>query len=481
MAWNDWQYIQVSPSPKRKGYVPAYHNTEVPDNALRILLNDDADVPNPEKAQAFCKNYLSIKDKNGQPVCPTERPVVVFFTASFAFAKTLLGELKPETNEPKYLFDGLILDLLHQDSGHLEGTSVLSHTRKNITSPIRPTIIVTQLQNEAENRRTHRLNSATFAISKDPEAAHRLEDEIGEIEQFFQAAEEHHRIQNNPLIDEYKQIIGSSVLRQLDEFIGFLDEEEGESKTPIVILGETGTGKEAVARSIHLNDRVNDVGLQKFQPVLINSIPKGTLEGELFGVVSLRPSDYDSKNARPIKGYVESAAKGTLFIDEIGDVAPNVQAGLLRFLQEQKIRPVGGEWKSVPDVRCIFATHKNMLDPNETRIRHDFLFRIDGLTLRLPTLAERTEDHEDLVDYFISQTRAHEKAETDPPFSQELREHLIELCRTGQFIGNVRQLRMFINRIVRVSRKGHQITLADEIRARKHSLIEPGINPSKNS
>lgn len=470
MAWSDWTYTRIQPSPRRSQHILGYDPDNIPPNALRILLNDDAELPNERAAEEFCRKYFSILDQQQNKACPTEMSVAVFFTESFDLTKRLISQ----NNRHIYVFDGLIQDILHDDSGELLGNSIINRERLGIGSPQRPTLVVTNLQNLAVEKRTQRGQRVEFAISKDPEAEHRLADEVEELKRFFRLAEEHHRLSHNPLIQEYQNIIGRSTLAHIEEFVGFLDDVPGR-RTPILILGESGTGKEAVSRLIHRHDRGSrDPDLSRFQPVLINGISPGTLEGELFGVVSLSPSDYDSPDAKPIQGYIQKAANGSLFIDEIGDVPSSVQGGLLRFLQEGKVRPIGGHWEEIPDVRCIFATHKNLLDKNDTDMRNDFLYRIDGLTLRLPSLAERTEDHEALVDYYIADAGAHQKAQNDIPFSDELRNHLLELCRSGSFTGNIRQLRMYINRIVRVAGKGSQIGMKDNERALKFSLFKPG-------
>lgn len=106
-------------------------------------------------------------------------------------------------------------------------------------------------------------------------------------------------------------------------------------------------------------------------------------------------------------------------------------------------------------------------------MREDFLHRIDGLALDLPDLKDRVNEHEMLLDYFIGCSRATEKAGMDALFSDELRERIIKLCRSGVLTGNVRQLKMLVNRIVRVAADGCQIGINDFKKAIKYSLINP--------
>ena len=220
-----------------------------------------------------------------------------------------------------------------------------------------------------------------------------------------------------------------------------------------------------MARLIHIHDRYDtDRKFECFQPVLVASIPDGTLEG-----------GYIEKEARPIKGYLAKSAHGTLFIDEIGDVSHQVQGMLLRFLQEHKVRPVGGDWTDVPDVRCVFATNRNLRDRKEVNMREDFLHRIDGLTLELPSLAERSGEHENLLDYFIGRSKAVEKTGMDAPFTDELLERIITLCRAGAFTGNIRQLQRFVSRIVLVAERNRQISVDALSKAMKYTLMQPDI------
>lgn len=119
--------------------------------------------------------------------------------------------------------------------------------------------------------------------------------------------------------------------------------------------------------------------------------------------------------------------------------------------------------------------HKNLRNQDEVEMREDFLHRIDGLTLDLPELKDRVDEHEVLLDYFIGYSRAAEKAGMDAPFSDDLRERIIELCQSGALTGNVRQLKMLVNRIVRVAAGGRQIGVSDFEKAMRYSLIRPDL------
>lgn len=467
MGWDDWKYHRLRRSERRTGIIDGYQSFKEDRGALRLLVNDDQDVPDENAAARFCRQYLSIDDPKCPDGCPTGRPVHIFFTSSFELARQL--------NEPRYaehfFFDGIIQDIIDDSTGEETGTNNIFRIRQGVLTPTPVVLVVTNDSDWAQKTRAHRLSASVLAVVKNPNPATRSEEEAEEIREFFRRAEERRDLSDSPLFEGYRRIIGNQTLAQIQEFLGFLDDKPGQ-RLPVVILGKSGTGKEAVARLIHLQDRVlSDPSLERFQPVLVAGIPPGVLEGELFGVEGVYPQD--RKLGEPIRGYIARAEHGTLFIDELGDVPTNVQGKLLRFLQERKIRPVGGEWREVEDVRCVFATHKNLRDPSEADLREDFLHRIDGLTLDLPELKDRVSEHEDLVDYFIGCAGACEKAERDDPFSPQLRGRLIELCRSGALTGNVRQLQMLINRIVRVAARGRQMDLPDLERAIKHSLARP--------
>lgn len=468
MAWGDWRYTEVRQAPKGRGTILGYAQ-DLPEGALRLLVNDDTDVPTGEAAEQFCRKYLSVKEGKGGGGCPTERPVHVHFTTSFDLTQRLVhGDLAQ-----RFPFDGIIQDIIHDETGELTGLSNIQRIRQGILVPQPALLIVTNNAALAAQRRAERRIPNLFAVAKEPDPEHRPEPEAAEIVHFFGMAENNRDFSDDPLIGEYQNVVGHSTQALIREFLECLDDTEGD-RTPIVIHGDSGTGKEAVARLIHLRDHLDDTGFERFQPVLVASIPPGTLHGELFGVTRLTPFEGTMESDK-IRGYIEKAERGTLFIDEVGDLLPQVQGGLLRFLQDYKIHPVGGDWMEVRDVRCVFATNKDLRDRAAVSMRDDFLYRIDGLFLELPSLQERVEEHETLLDYFIARARAAEKAGRDDPFSDDLRETLIAMCRNGAFTGNLRQLQMLVKRIVLVSERGCQMGRRELERALRFGLMKPAV------
>lgn len=163
----------------------------------------------------------------------------------------------------------------------------------------------------------------------------------------------------------------------------------------VYILGETGTGKELVAKAIHENNTRKD---GPFVAVNCGAIPKELMESELFGYVE---GAFTGAKRQGYKGKFEQANNGTLFLDEIGEIPPSMQVALLRVLQERKVTPIGGI-KEVPlNIRIITATHRDLLQlVHEGTFRQDLYYRLHVYPMYVPPLRERKEDIPHLVRYF---------------------------------------------------------------------------------
>ncbi len=159
------------------------------------------------------------------------------------------------------------------------------------------------------------------------------------------------------------------------------------ASSPVLIIGETGTGKELLAQAIHsASPRAN----APFVAVNIAAIPETLLESEFFGVA---PGAYTGADRKGRSGKFELAQGGTLFLDEIGDMSPSLQAKLLRALQEKEIEPVGSNRLIQVDVRIIAATSRKLQqEVDEGRFRADLFYRLNVMTLQVPPLRERLED-----------------------------------------------------------------------------------------
>jgi DNA-binding NtrC family response regulator len=167
------------------------------------------------------------------------------------------------------------------------------------------------------------------------------------------------------------------------------------SQATVLVLGETGTGKELVARTLHhFSDRAD----RRFVAVNCSALAEGLLESELFGHV--RGAFTGAGTARP--GLFREADKGTLFLDEIGDISPGLQARLLRVVQEHEIVPVGSETPVKVDVRVLGATHRDLPElVRQGRFREDLYYRLNVVTLTLPPLRARRQDIPLLIDHFL--------------------------------------------------------------------------------
>ena len=205
----------------------------------------------------------------------------------------------------------------------------------------------------------------------------------------------------------------------------------------VLIEGQSGTGKELLARAIHYNSLRWD---KPFKPVNCAGLTETLLESELFGHV--KGAFTGAANDR--KGLFEIADKGTLFLDEIGDMAMNSQAKLLRVIEDGIVIPVGSNKQTVVDVRIISATNQSLTKLiEEKRFRQDLYFRIKGVSISLPALRDRAEDIPELVDYFIKEavTEVGSKVTGITDAAQTILSNF-------DWPGNIRQLRNCIRTMV---------------------------------
>ncbi|HXF68096.1 MAG TPA: sigma 54-interacting transcriptional regulator [Burkholderiales bacterium] len=202
-----------------------------------------------------------------------------------------------------------------------------------------------------------------------------------------------------------------------------------ESDAPVLIYGESGTGKELLARAIH---KASPRRERPFVAVNCGAIPEQLLEFELFGHVK----GAFTGATRDHKGLFLAADKGTLLLDEIGDMPLALQVKLLRVLQEKRVRPVGSTETHEADVRVISATHRNLeAEMAAGNFREDLYYRLNVVALQLPPLAERREDIALLANHFLAALAAKYR-KTINGFAPEA----LELLVAASWPGNVRQL-----------------------------------------
>jgi two-component system NtrC family response regulator len=242
-----------------------------------------------------------------------------------------------------------------------------------------------------------------------------------------------------------------NILGRSDVLLEALDtaERAAHSNSTVLIRGETGTGKELLARAIHFNSSRRDNPL-----VTINcgAIPKELLESELFGH---RRGAFTGAVADK-KGRIERADGGTLFLDEIAELSPDLQVKLLRLVQEGETEKVGSEVTSKVNVRIIAATHRELQAMIEDgTFREDLYYRLAVIPLVMPPLRERSDDIPDLVQHFFR--RSEKKNERpDLVMSPALLSYFVRY----RWPGNVRELENVVERIVVLAR-GSDITIDD--------------------
>jgi len=209
------------------------------------------------------------------------------------------------------------------------------------------------------------------------------------------------------------------------------------TKTTVLILGESGTGKELFARAIHnLSSRKN----YPFVPINCAAIPKALLESELFGH---EKGSFTGADARKM-GKFELADKGTIFLDEIGDMDLSIQAKLLRAIEEGEIERVGSITSMTLDVRIVAASNKDLEKAvEEKKFREDLFYRLNVFPVRIPPLRERKEDVPLLVEYFINKY-CHEIKTPVKSVSKEA----LEILMGYHWKGNVRELENTMERAV---------------------------------
>ena len=248
---------------------------------------------------------------------------------------------------------------------------------------------------------------------------------------------------------DFHQLIGKSPSMQK---IYDLIERISDSSSNVLITGESGTGKELVAKAIHYN------GVRKEGPfVAINcaAIPETLLESELFGYK--KGAFTDAKTDK--KGLMFEAHEGTLFLDEITEMAPTLQAKLLRVIEEREVRPLGDTNSYPIDVRIISTSNRDIVSSiQEGRFREDLYYRLKVIDIEMPPLRERKEDIPILVQHFVHK------------FSKEVKksvsgvsEDALRVLVNYSWPGNVRELENIIQRAITLSR--HQGILPDDLPA----------------
>jgi two-component system response regulator HydG len=349
-------------------------------------------------------------------------------------------------------FDVVVTDLQMQGGSGFDLCHKIAANRPDV-----PVIVITafgSLETAVEAIRagaydfvTKPFDLKTLAVSLDRAIQHRmLQKEVRRLRQQVALARPGELIGASPAMQNVRDII----------------ERIGDSDATVLITGESGTGKEIVARTLHQRSRRNEA---PFVAINCAALPEPLLESELFGHV--RGAFTDARGPRA--GLFVQAHGGSLFLDEIGEMPPPLQAKLLRALQERVVRPVGGDTETPFDARIITASNRDLESAIEERgFREDLFFRINVVQIELPPLRARGNDLLLLAQHFLS--RFAEKA--GKPI-RGLSPGVAEKLLSYQWPGNVRELQNVMERAVAFARYEEITTedLPEKIRSYRTSQV----------
>ncbi|NTV13723.1 MAG: sigma-54-dependent Fis family transcriptional regulator [Desulfobulbaceae bacterium] len=332
----------------------------------------------------------------------------------------------------------LLLDLTMP---HLSGEELL--TRVVQEHPEVPVIILTGLDLVETAVNCMRLGAYDFFTKVSEEE--RLISGVRRALELAQLRQEHATLKKHLLADSLDHpeafvplVTHNKAMRTVFQYV----EAIATTGEPVLITGETGTGKELIARALHeVSGRQG-----AFVPVNIAGLDETMLADTLFG--HRKGAFTGAERHRP--GLVEQANGGTLFLDEIGDLAPNAQLKLLRLIQEREYLPLGSDLPRRADCRMVFATHRPLEAMHrEAGFRRDLLFRLQTHQVRLPALRERLDDLPLLLDHFLSEA-AGLLQRKKPSYPQEL----LLLLSTYDYPGNLRELRNMVLEAVSLHQGG---------------------------
>ena len=263
---------------------------------------------------------------------------------------------------------------------------------------------------------------------------------------------------------KFKDIIGHST--KMKE-VFHLVENIADSDSTIIINGETGTGKGLIARAIHKQSYRKR---KPFVQINCGAIPENLLESELFGHVRGAFTGATS----PKQGKFEVADGGTIFLDEIGDMSPNLQVKLLRVLEEKEFEQVGGCKTKKVDVRVIAATHRELEEEvQKGNFREDLFYRLYVIPITLPPLRERKSDLLVLIDHFLKYFN-----EKNNKNVEGVSEAAIEIIMNHSWKGNVRELKNMVEGLVVLKGAGmiYSKDLPKKLTQKNASVILPQVD-----
>ncbi|MEN0109856.1 MAG: sigma-54 dependent transcriptional regulator [Planctomycetota bacterium] len=317
-------------------------------------------------------------------------------------------------------FDAIIVDI------HMPGMTGLEVIeRLRAVSPDTEAVVYTGNGDEESAVRALRLGAADYLHKpcklSDIQALLTRIAERRELKKKFHALER--RLQS---IEGAPQLVGDSPAMQR---VNLLIDKVAPTESTVLVLGETGTGKELVARAVHDRSARAD---QPFVAINCGALPENLIESELFGHARGAFTGADEHRT----GLFEVASGGTIFLDEIGELPKAMQAKLLRVLESREIRRVGENKTLTVDVRVVCATHRDLSEMvAEEAFREDLMYRINTFELRLPALRERIDDLPPLAEHLLRRFRPGAK-----PIEQLFTDDAIRALSLHVWPGNVREL-----------------------------------------
>jgi two-component system response regulator HydG len=356
-------------------------------------------------------------------------------------AKTAASGVEASRSLERERFDALVTDLQMPD---IDGLELLSVARR--IAPSCPVIVMTAysaVDSAIESVRRGAYHYLTKPFKVD-ELALFLTRALDEMRVRREAAALRRTLKQQLGV---QQIVGQSeAMREVCDLVLRIADAEA----PVLLLGETGTGKGVIARAIHVEGPRSSAA---FVTVNCAALPENLLESELFGHVKGAFTGATSKRV----GLFEAAESGTLFLDEVGEMSLALQAKLLDVLERGVIRAVGSNKELAVDVRIVAATHRDLRERvSSGSFREDLLYRLEVLTVEVPPLRRRREDIVALIDHFLSQSRSrHPRAIVERVGAQAMA-RLLE----HSWPGNVRELEHVIERLVLLARS-EEVAITD--------------------
>ncbi|MFW7377805.1 MAG: sigma-54-dependent transcriptional regulator [Oligoflexus sp.] len=307
-----------------------------------------------------------------------------------------------------------------------------------------------------------------FDYIEKPFVPERILVSLGRCLEFNKIHENHAALQAK--VNQGQSILGTA---QCMEELRTIIERVAKTQGRVLILGESGTGKELIARSIH---RISDRSNKPLIKVNCAAIPNSLVESELFG----HDKGAFTGAVKSRKGLFEQAHDGTLFLDEIGELDLNVQAKLLRVLQNGELTPVGSEKVIRVDVRLIAATHRDLPDMVANgEFREDLYYRLNVVTIKAPPLRERQSDIPMLAQHFL-----HLACEEHSIGERHLSAQVLQQLQAYPWPGNIRELKNLIERTVILSDSMEITTireLEEHIPASTSALNEKSIHTTQTA